>query len=344
MPLPTRPPALPAVQTGMTYQDYLKKYMDQYGVKSQPYDVTAGQVAPQSPMQVNPGQIAQSIAKGALTKEALGAGAGALEGIGGSTAAADALIGTTMPTVGPTLANAAALPSSAAAPGLLSGVAAAPAYIPAAVLGSVALGAKGVKDLLQGNKTKGLEGWGGRATLGIATGGLSELARPFFQPSIKDQVKDRWKGLAGSTTNQPTLNYIDQYRKYLDSDQQKIDGSGANTFAAKKEAGTLTGKDVWGGAGMIKTFGDDWLGKYSEGQREAISNELLKRNLVESKKGDINITDAGAAQTAASDILKLLSAPASGSAAPRVAIPRSSTLSPGIRKDGSRIDYSKKRK
>lgn len=60
-------------------------------------------------------------------------------------------------------------------PGVGASMATAIPYL--GVIAGLALGAKGAKDLLKNKPTKGWEGWGGRATLAIATGGLSEIAR-----------------------------------------------------------------------------------------------------------------------------------------------------------------------
>lgn len=60
--------------------------------------------------------------------------------------------------------------------------------VPAAIAGATYLGGKSALDQLKGKETKGAADWIGRGTLGIATGGLSEIAN-----------KTPLKGLLGSS-------------------------------------------------------------------------------------------------------------------------------------------------
>lgn len=182
-------------------------------------------------------------------------------------------------------------------------------------------------------------GWAG---IGLASllgaGGGAGLTSLFGHKSTKEYQREKWGNLADSA-HSPTQNYANNYLNYLNSDQAKIDAQYPNTFEGKKAAGTLKAEDVWGGHGMFKTFGDDWLGKYTEDQRRAVSNALLANDLIRTSKGDQYITDeARAKELAASSIQSLLAAPVVKAAIPL----RSSTSSPGISKDGKRISYGKR--
>lgn len=138
-------------------------------------------------------------------------------------------------------------------------------------------------------------GWGAMIAAPIA---LSMLG--LNKPSIKEQVKKRWGNLA-EKSDPNTQSYAQQYMQYLDSDQAKSDAK--LNFSEMKKSGQLKAEDVWGGYGMFKTFGSDWLGKYTEDQRRQISQELLNQNLVDSKKGDIVVTDSKKAKDIASQVL-----------------------------------------
>ena len=67
-------------------------------------------------------------------------------------------------------------------------------------------------------------------------------------------------------------------------------------------SGQLKGKDVWGVSGMFDTFGKDWLGKYSEAQREQIAQRLLDEKLLDSRKGLTRVVDQDRAQQIAQQI------------------------------------------
>lgn len=162
------------------------------------------------------------------------------------------------------------------------------------VAGGLALGAKGAKDLLQGNKTKGLEGWGGRATLGIATGGLSELARAlgvFGHKSTKQENKDRWKGLynAGKVPD------------WFVSDPKVNQDMGVDD--AKLASGKLGGRDVWATSGMFDTFGKDWATTGNEAQREQVAKKMLDEKLFDTKKGVTYVTNQDRAKSILDEIL-----------------------------------------
>lgn len=230
---------------------------------------------------------------------------------------------------GANAASGAAANSAAttAAPTILGNASAMGAGPISAIIAGTALGGKAAYDMLQGKKPN----LAGRVTLGVATGGLSELANYFLNhKSTKDFQRERWGKIANSA-DAPTAAYGKQYLDYLGSDQAKTDALYPNTFDAKKAAGTLGAKDVWGSKGMFDTFGGDWLGKYSEDQRSKISQSLIDNNVLTSDHGDTLVSDAAKAKTLADAIL---AAPAAST--------RSTTRSPGIGKDGKPV-YSARR-
>ena len=173
--------------------------------------------------------------------------------------------------------------------------------------------------------------------IGAGVGGLIGLGKGLFgdDVSVKDQVKERWGGLAKSS-DPTTQSYAKQYLDYVNSPGQ---GEGP-TFDELKESGQLKPEHVWGGYDMFKVYGSDWLGKYSEDQRRRISQALIDSNLLKSSKGDIRITDAAKAKEIADNIVKS-PAPAAGAAATgMMEPPRTSTRSPGIGMDGKPINLS----
>lgn len=237
----------------------------------------------------------------------------------------------------------------------------------AAIAGATYLGSEAAYDMAKGRKP----GTPGRVVLGMATGGLSEAFNALNRKTTKDFQKERWNEVAGSN-DAATQNYGKQYQDYLGSEQQGIDAQYPNTFDGKKEAGTLGAEDVWGGYGMFKTYGNDWLNKYSEDDRRNISQALIDNDLITSNKGDIVVRDenrarelasqvlGGQAQTAAQVMPNMASLTPEQSAAVMQRFPgitnavsggqgsplvqalqpqRSNTRSPGIGKDGKRIAY-----
>jgi hypothetical protein len=146
-------------------------------------------------------------------------------------------------------------------------------------------------------------GWTG---LGLAAvlgaGGGAGLTKLLGHKSTKEYQREKWGKLA-KASDTPTAEYAKQYLNYLGSDRAKEDAKYENTFDGKKAAGNLRAEDVWGGEGIFKTFGSDWLGKYNENQRRDISQALLDNDLLYSSKGDISVRDASRAKEVASNIL-----------------------------------------
>jgi hypothetical protein len=62
-----------------------------------------------------------------------------------------------------------------------------------------------------------------------------------------------------------------------------------NKFANSRNEADLTARDIWGYSTFFDKFGNDWLGKMNEKQREAIANKALERGAVREHHGTIDI-------------------------------------------------------
>lgn len=62
-----------------------------------------------------------------------------------------------------------------------------------------------------------------------------------------------------------------------------------NKFATSRNSKDLTGKDIWGYSAFFDKYGNDWLGKFSPQQREAIANKALQRGAVKEHHGTVDI-------------------------------------------------------
>lgn len=161
------------------------------------------------------------------------------------------------------------------------------AGVGAGVLGGIALGAKGAKDLLQGNETKGGLDWASRATLGIATGGLSELARPFFSKP-KTEIEDkRLEDLKAKGLLDP--NFVINKESRSRAEQLKdLEKMGAVDEKKRKwlETGDeqyLTGQDLQGYAAFLEKDPKDM------NNRIKLAEEALRAGAVNEQKGTVDV-------------------------------------------------------
>jgi hypothetical protein len=183
-------------------------------------------------------------------------------------------------------------PLSALAPEVMG---ATPAYVPAAAALGTFLGGRSGLRMLQGKqknwKDASLADNAGRVTLGIATGGLSEVANKLFggHKSTKQQQTGRWNELfkAGKAPETAFANGVNQ--------DQGVDDN-------KLASGSLGGRDVWATSGMFDTFGKDWATMYDEQKREQIAKRMLDEKLFDSRKGITNVTNKDRAQQIASEV------------------------------------------
>ncbi len=179
----------------------------------------------------------------------------------------------------------------------------------AAVAAGTYLGGKSAYDEIRGKTDNSIPGLIGRGTLGIATGGLSEIARPFLQhKSVADRRADNWTGLADQG--------IPGAQQAYDVSQNLGDLSGKITSGAHKgDAWSFQGaldqmkedpssivqfQDVYGN---YKTFGNEW-DKYDSPTKVKITQALIDNNLYDSKDGDVIVTDEAKAKQIRDNILK----------------------------------------
>lgn len=222
-------------------------------------------------------------------------------------------------------ANAAAgTAATPAATGVLgTGMGAAPL---AGIALATYLGGKAGYDMLKGKKP----GLPGRIILGIGTGGLSEVAKAtglLGHKSTKEYQSDRWGDLAEQLgTGNPTADYITRYQQEIQNPSH-----GGNP---PKRFGEMQGIELTPGEAFFKTFGRDWLEKYTEPQRIQIAQKAKDEGLLYSSKGDIRTGDTDALKALAAPTIASMLAPQPGNVIPR-------KDSPGF-KDGKRINYGKK--
>ena len=151
----------------------------------------------------------------------------------------------------------------------------------AGVVAGAALLGKGVKDLYTGKKTKGWEGWGGRAQLAVTTGGLSEVGRLFGlgrKPTSKGNDEKRWRALEKQGVTVPWAD-------------TKVGGNQVDPnskFQKSRNVKDLTGRDIWGYSAFAENLGNDW-GRTSEANREAIANKALQLGKVREGKGTVKL-------------------------------------------------------
>jgi len=176
------------------------------------------------------------------------------------------------------------------------------------IAAGVGLGAKGAYDMFKGKPTKGIGDWAARGTLGVATGGLSEVARAaglFGRKGTKDYRKERWGNLASNTPSESAKQY---FNAQLDDkeddgiwDEGKYKGKkwkydllrDAVINPTAKEASArdhyLDSTGLIGAVGNFETFGDKWFGTPEDKQIE-ITKRLAQENLYSPDMGSIVIS------------------------------------------------------
>lgn len=217
-------------------------------------------------------------------------------------------------TAAPTAAGdvAATTTAAEAAPGLFSGIAPMAGSIGGlgalgAIAGGTYLGGKSALNMLQGKEDNSLSGKGGRVVLGMATGGLSELARPFLMhKSTRDIAKDHTKGLLGigedDARYQSYVNGMrDQYNSAPTDPSKPFAGKYAN-FEAYKQGGLEAG-DLTGTYGNIKAYGPEWAGLTFD-QQKAVTQLNINDGLYGSKQGEVILTNEQKAKENLAKVIK----------------------------------------
>lgn len=207
--------------------------------------------------------------------------------------------------------------------------------------------------------------------IGAGVGGAIGLGKSLLTKKhvTRDLAKKNTQDLQSQFGNDATYQaYVRGMREQSNSappDPSKPFAGKYSTWEDYKKAGLEAG-DLTGVYGNINTFGQDWT-NIDQGKREAVTQALIDNNLYDSRKGEVNITDANKARQIYQQVMGggytppkstaaggssagrgpnegLVTRPAmitpgagaSATAAPMM-IPRSSTRSPGIGLDGKRL-------
>lgn len=255
--------------------------------------------------------------------------------------------------VAPEASNAVSAAVPSAAPGFIESItpnlsgfggSAAGFAVPAAVAGATYLGGKAALDMAQGH-TPGLPG---RIILGMATGGLSEVAGHFLGQHKKtsEVQNDRWSDLAKDgviTPEQLAAKQADLQRSAKERSQDPITGKSwdLQTAVDRVKQGGAAADEFAQTYGPHKVYGADW-GTYTPDQQRAIIKANADAGNWTSSKGDVLFKDDEKAKQIKDQVLSgnLGTVNPSGSAAPIIVPPaRSTTSSPGMALDGGRISY-----
>jgi len=377
----------------MSYKDFLasrgKSYDSLYSSQGQAPAQT------QDPSQMMSQAPVQDIGADALSG-LFSAGAGAADAAGASTtfAGGQVIAGEAIGTAangGTIMSTGVTVPASAGAPIASGGASAAGSGIAANAagmgLGPLAgiaagtyLGGKSAYDLIRGKKDNSLAGKAGRVTLGIATGGLSELARPFLiRKTTRDVQKDVTKELQKiDPDNKNYQAFVSGMREQFNSappDPSKPFAGKYATFDEYEKAGLEAG-DLTGVESALR-LGSRYSDLTPE-ERVAFTQRAINDVGFRSSKGGVMAKDEEKYKAAFEDFLKnkgstkipkaatplQISGPTgvdtsgiilkggSASTQPMVTldrktttpimIPRSSTKSPGIGLDGKPIPQWRK--
>jgi hypothetical protein len=193
--------------------------------------------------------------------------------------------------------------AATAEPGLFSGVGDLGVGPIAGIAAGTYLGGKAALDMLHGKTDNSPLGIAGRATLGIATGGISELGKAmgwWGNPSTQDLQKQRWdklekQGIAGvaeqNKINQQVAN-SDMAGKMIGSDGQVKKWNFQDALDQVKAGQTDQFRGV---AGNFETFKDKWAALPADKQNEVVK-ALADANLYKSEKGSVLIADKDKAQ------------------------------------------------
>jgi hypothetical protein len=287
-----RTPAPAPLSTPKSYEQNIAEFVQRQQA-AHPYNTSAPMAAPQSPMGTTPTPSATPLgplAQIALKESLFGGESAAAPGVLGGSSGADVLaLGQTMPTVGPTVESAATIaPESSMF---------ASAGIPAAAAIATLLGGRSGLRMLQGKqknwKHASLADNAGRATLAIATGGLSEVANKLFggHRSTQDRQQGRWKSLYNDGKVPDFFMSDPNINQDMGVDDNKL------------ASGKLGGRDVWATSGMFDTFGKDWATTGNEAQREQIAKAMLDKKLFDTKKGVTYVTNQDEARKIKDEIL-----------------------------------------
>lgn len=259
---------------------------------------------------------AKDVAKGAITNE-----------IGSqlaSSAAQNAIYNSGAMQAGGKLAASAAenaaynAAATEAGGGLAQGVlsnAAGMGALPIAAIGTgTYLGGKAALDMIKGKKPD----LAGRIVLGMATGGLSEVANKIFggHKSTRERAKENTASmLAVNQDDKRYQDYVKAMREqwnYAPPDPSKpfLNGTYA-TWDEYKKAGFDAG-DLSGVASNIKTFGKDWTNLDLE-QQKKVTQALINAGMYDSGKIEDKFKDEAKAREIYNSVINPQSLPEAAS-------------------------------
>lgn len=194
------------------------------------------------------------------------------------------------------------------------------------------------------------------AALLLATGGMAAplvVARHLgFNPihkTTKQYQQERWGGLMGEDGGEAIAGSKEQREALLNlgdmGGKMMKDGQAVKwNFEDAKEMAKTNPGDFSGVYGNYKTFLNDW-DTYNQEQKNNIVKGLIDQDLYYSDKGDVLIKNEDAARKVRDDVLSgafVPTTPTSPAVEIRKTPPpgiRSATVSPGIAKDGTRMNY-----
>ena len=190
--------------------------------------------------------------------------------------------------------------------GVFTPAGAAPGYVPAAALAQTILSGRTAYNMLQGRErpitevslsdlAKSPGNTIGRVGLGVATGGLSEVANlGLAQKSTKQYEAERRQALVDK--GQTGLQKFE-----ADSAAQQTNGV-PNVIRDPSRAGQHSAYDYVSSLGNYETFGDEW-DKYDLATKAKITAGIDQAGLYKNDKGDVIVKDPAAAQAIAADVM-----------------------------------------
>lgn len=278
----------------------------------------SGQRATQSSVLDPIKQMAEKKATGWLEDQGKSALEGAFGGAGGaevasqlgssagSTIGADVLsLGPTMPSVGPTITNAANLPvageSSLMSVGLPAGVA----------LATILAGRSGLR-MLQGKqknwKNASLADNAGRVALATGTFGMSEIANKLFggHRSTRDRARGNTSELLDKFKDDPQYqDFVKGMRAQYDSappDPSKPFGGGRYATWDEYTRAGLDAGDLTGVKGNLD-LGQEYT-RLTPEQKKAFTQMQIDKRRYNSRKGEVESTDINAARNDLMEFIK----------------------------------------
>lgn len=200
-----------------------------------------------------------------------------------------------------------------------------PAYIPAAVAISTILAGKAGLDMLNGKTPKGASGKFGRAQLGWATGGLSEVG---------NKIK-KFAGFGGGNSKLEEQKREKLLEQGIDLGSDKA-WEANEKFQKSRNEDDLLGENLIGAADFHAKI-PGW-GSMPREMQIGLANEAIKQKLVRERNGGIELKTDDMIMRKPEPTPMPRGGEVSNKSEP-VMIKRSQTRSPGIGLDGKRIKY-----